>query len=151
MKLLVDDRDSHLLSEYKWKFIKNGDYVRVATVIKGKTTYLSRMIMKAPKDMFVDHINNNPLDNRRDNLRICTNAQNTYNVRKGKNNTSGYKGVVWAKWANKWRAYLKYNYKTIPLGYFSTKEEAALAYNEKAKELHGEFANLNMVGGEIYA
>ena len=93
--------------------------------------------------MHVDHINGNPLDNRKSNLRICTNAENQRNRGVNKNNTSGYKGVCWAKQNKKWKARIKHNGKLIHLGYYKDKEEAARAYDKKAKELHGEYAYLN--------
>tara|TARA_R110000824_G_scaffold396554_1_gene598108 strand:- start:1212 stop:1535 length:324 start_codon:yes stop_codon:yes gene_type:complete len=103
---------------------------------------MQRFIMDAPKGMQVDHINRNPLDNRKSNLRICTNAENSYNTGPQKNNTSGYKGVSWRKDAKKWTAYIGHAPKSH-LGYFDTPEEAAKARDAKAKELHGEYAHLN--------
>ena len=92
-----------------------------------------------------DHINGNPLDNRKSNLRICTQHQNTCNNKIPKNNTSGYKGVTWDKSRKKWAALIKFNYKSIHLGRFEDKLKAVLAYNEKAKELFGEYARLNLI------
>lgn len=97
-----------------------------------------------PKDQ-IDHINHVRDDNRWSNLRECTNAQNGANASKSKNNTSGYKGVSWNNGINKWTTQIMFNYKKIHLGCFHCKHEAALAYNAKALELHGEFACLNEV------
>ena len=93
--------------------------------------------------MHVDHINGNPLDNRKSNLRICTNAENQRNKGVYKNNKSGYKGVHWFKRDKKWQAQIKHNNKSIHIGLYEDKEEAARAYDKKAKELHGNFKNLN--------
>ena len=93
--------------------------------------------------MMIDHINHNGLDNRRENLRICTNAENNRHRRKPKNNTSGYKGVCWDKSKKKWRARIEKDNKNIHIGYYNILEEAARAYDAKAKELFGKYAQLN--------
>lgn len=87
----------------------------------------------------VDHINGDPLDNRRINLRICTHTENMQNQRLPKNNTSGFKGV--SAWKGRWMAQIMARGKHRVLGMFSTPEEAHVAYCEAAKALHGEFAN----------
>jgi len=105
--------------------------------------HIHRLITGAPKGMDIDHINGNPLDNRKSNLRICTHTENMRNRGANKNNTSGYKGVGWHKKGKKWGATIKHNYKSVYIGLYEDKEEAARAYDKKAKELHGEFAYLN--------
>ena len=100
---------------------------------------LHRLIINAPEDMQVDHINGNKLDNRRENLRLCTNAQNCQNQTKRKTNTSGYKGVCFHKKTNKWTAAISVNYKRIYLGLFNTAAEAGKAYSEAAKKYHKDF------------
>jgi hypothetical protein len=121
----------------------------VRLCLKGEKYILARYIMNCPKGMVVDHINGNRLDNRKSNLRICTQFQNTKNRFKSRSNKSGYKGVSFfkAKYPLKkpWVAEIVYNYKRISLGYFYTKEDAAKAYNKKAIELFGEFAKLNVI------
>ena len=104
---------------------------------------IHRLIMDAPKGMCVDHINGNPLDNRKSNLRICTNAENQRNRGANKNNKSGYKGVYWTKPNKRWLSQIRHNGKQVYIGHYKNKEEAARAYDKKAKELHGEFAYLN--------
>jgi len=91
--------------------------------------------------LVADHINGNVLDNRKCNLRVCTRAENNRNVKKRKNNTSGYVGVT--KEGRKWLASVRHNYKTYRLGRFEDKVEAARARDLKAIELHREFASLN--------
>jgi hypothetical protein len=93
----------------------------------------------------LDHHNGNKSDNRIINLRISTQAQNTKNRSKGKNNTSGYKGVYYNKINRKWIAQITINYKVKYLGSFDTAEQAAQAYNKAALEYHGEFAKLNEI------
>ena len=89
----------------------------------------------------VDHINRIRNDNRWINLRQCSHSQNLGNSTKRCDNTSGYKGVVLDKRDNTWQA--KIGGKNI--GRFTSKEDAALAYNKKAVEIYGEFAHLNKI------
>ena len=111
-----------------------------------KSMLLHRFILGIidPK-IFIDHIDGNPLNNQRSNLRIVTNQQNQFNQIKRPNTSSKYKGVSWYKRRNSWVATIRYNKKTYNLGYFKTEEEAALAYNEKASELFGKHARLNEI------
>lgn len=95
--------------------------------------------MNPPEGLVVDHINGNKLDNRRSNLRICTQSQNL----NGRNTNKGYIGVSWDKFRGKWKANIGKDYQKIFLGRFDTAEEAARVYDEKAVELFGEFARLN--------
>jgi hypothetical protein len=88
----------------------------------------------------IDHINENKSDNRIANLRPASRSENMFNRGKNKNNTSGIKGVVFCKATNKWRAQIMIDRKSVNIGRFKTKEEAANAYMMKAKELRGEFA-----------
>jgi hypothetical protein len=93
----------------------------------------------------IDHIDRNRLNNIWSNLRECTSSENKANRTKQSNNTSGYKGVSWHKRANKFRAKIQFQKKPIHIGLFTSAEEAAAAYNTKAKELYGEFANINII------
>lgn len=152
---LVSIEDYECLSQWKWHLAgRNYEYVYRSTHIGSakngtrKQIHISmhRQIMNAPKDLQVDHINGNKLDNRRSNLRLCNNSQNHQNIGLTKKNTSGFKGVRLdkRKWRNKrWLAEIKTKEKSLFLGYFETKEEAATAYNQAAKKHHGEFARLN--------
>ena len=94
---------------------------------------------------FIDHIDNNPLNNKIENLRKVTMSQNIMNSRLNKNSSSQYKGVSWDKSTNKWLAQIRINNKQIHLGRFKSETDAAIAYNEKAKELFGEYSYLNEV------
>lgn len=137
---LVDAEDYERISQFKWNF--NGRYAKRTVLVDGKyiTIMLHNFIMNTPEGMVVDHIDGNRLDNRKTNLRICTRLENSWN-QKPRNNVSGYKGVSFYKPRNKWRARIGQDY----IGLFDTKEEAAKAYNLKAKRLYGEFANLNEI------
>ena len=105
---------------------------------------MHRLIMGFPKSG-IDHKNGNKLDNRIANLRICSQKENQANSKKGKNNTSGFKGVSWDKSRKKWRAYLTKNYKQQFIGRFDDKKEAAKAYNNRARKEFGNFCKLNKV------
>ena len=110
---------------------------------------LHRLICNTPEGMVTDHINGDSLDNRKSNLRVCTNAENARNNTLSATSSVGFKGVQGKSDGSRlpYRARIKYNYKEILLGRFVTKEEAALAYDKKAKELFGEYASLNYPDG----
>jgi hypothetical protein len=113
---------------------------------------MHRIIARAGPDDFVDHRDENGLNNRRDNLRICTHAQNLRNRQKprGRKTSSRFKGVTFAPHnkSKPWMAQLKVDYKRLYLGYYATEEEAAEAYNKAALLHHGDFANLNVIEGQ---
>ena len=89
---------------------------------------------------FIDHINRIKDDNIWTNLRDATNSQNKANIKKPKNNTSGYKGVRWHKTNKRWSAEIRYMKKKMYLGYYNTPQEGYEAYKKKAIELFGEFS-----------
>jgi HNH endonuclease len=99
--------------------------------------------MSAKKGEVVDHINGDTLDNRRSNLRICTNRQNLLNRKKPSNNTSGFVGVHWNKQKNKWHTRINDRGHNYHVGYFDKPEFGALAYDWAASILYGEYARLN--------
>ena len=95
---------------------------------------------KKPKGMQIDHINGDILDNRVENLRIATYAENQWNAKKRVDNTSGVKGVCWHKASQKWYAQIKQNKVMYNLGVYKDKKEAEKVVRKKREELHGEFA-----------
>lgn len=134
----VSPEDAHLLTEHRWQVMGYSDRPYVWTSIAGKTTYLHRLITNAPKGMDVDHMNGNALDNRRENLRVCTRSENLLNMRRGnRGKYSQHKGVGRTP-AGKWRAYISVENKYVHLGHFDTEDEAVAAYEAKASELRGE-------------
>jgi hypothetical protein len=140
---LVDLDDFEKVSKYNWCTIKQGNsQVRAMTKIDDKSVYLHQFIMGG-SEQIIDHINGHALDNRKSNLRIGTIQQNCFNSRMPRTNTSGFKGVSFDKGHKKFRAYIVKDRRQYHLGFFSLKEDAAKAYNEKALELFGEFARLN--------
>lgn len=148
-RILIDDEDYPFLSKFTWRLMRG--YVcrtknyRENKVKTTKAIMLHREIMNAPKGMTVDHINGDKLDNRKCNLRICTQADNSKNRRISSNNTSGFKGVSWISSRNRYVAQIRINKKGITLGYFKCKIEAAKAYNAAALKYHGKFASLNLI------
>lgn len=145
---IVDDEDYDELIKLNWCANWSPRVKSFYTVCGKLTDYgrsMHRIIMSAPKGMVVDHINHDTLDNRKCNLRVCTNSQNLMNSRKRSNNTSGYKGVFWDKDIHKWRAQITVGKKQKYLGSFISKSDAALAYNEASLEFHGEFGYKNII------
>lgn len=159
-KVLIDDEDyKWLMSLGTWRVVNNKGYLYVVRSVwdndKGYTTkrYMHREIMSFPEGI-VDHINHNTLDNRKENLRLATVQQNQCNRKPvGGKKYSDYKGVSYCnkeKIIKRWKAsiQLKIDGKRVTKSkFFHTEKDAALWYNEKAIELHGEFAYLNNVGG----
>lgn len=143
----IDNDDFTEVSKHKWCY--HGGYA-VRGIRQGNKTRLVRLhqqLMGFP-GMPIDHINQNKLDNRRTNLRMATKAQNLMNRGPNKNNTSGYKGVSHVHSSSRlktkqWKAQIVVSRKLKPLGYFSTPELAAMAYNAAALKYHGEFAYQN--------
>ena len=141
-RFIVSKDDFERIKQYKWYVRK--DTNRVVTNINYKKVSLHRFLMQPENSkIHVDHINRDPTDNRRENLRLATNKQNSYNKVSYSKGISKYKGVSFSKSNNKWRAMIHYNYKSLHLGYYINEIDAAKAYNKKAQELFGEFAFLN--------
>ena len=141
---IVDAADYEQLSEYRWCALEKGRSWYAKTLNRNGTILsMHRLILNAPKGLFVDHINHNGLDNRRENLRLCTRLQNSRNRLPSRGGTSKYKGVTRSKRRKKFMAEIRVNQKKQYLGYFDSEIEAAKAYDKKAKELFGEFAYLN--------
>lgn len=141
---LIDEEDYNRVSKINWSISKarghTKDYIR--GYYNGNRVYLHRFIMNFPVGMSVDHINGNTFDNRKYNLRVCKNKENSKNrVVVQKNNTSGFVGVYGKE--NSWRAWIKINGKGKHIGTFKTKHEAAMVRDNYAKKYHKEFATLN--------
>ena len=142
---LVDDEDFERVSQFKWCASWHSRQ-RVYTAVRrncGTNVLMHRFILQPPSMMHIDHINHDTLDNRRANLRVCTNAENHRNQRKTPGTSSQYKGVSWDRRKQKWRAQIRKDYKQQWLGYFADEDEAARAYNVAAQEHFGRFALLN--------
>lgn len=135
---MASAKDAERISAHRWRANSCG---YAMTVIDGKRVSMHRFLLEAPPGHEVDHRNGNRLDNRRENLRVCSRSENQCNRGKTRGNTSGFKGV--GKKGNRWRASIKARKRRHGLGYFATPEDAARAYDQAAIQLHGEFARLN--------
>lgn len=147
----IDTIDLVIIERFTWRiYISKSGYHKVESGIfrQGKkiTFTLSRFLLNSPKGKKIDHIDCNPLNNKRNNLRIASDAQNSQNVPKHKSTTtSKHKGVCFHRKKKLWFAYINADKKRYNLGYFRNESDAALAYNNKAKELFLDFAFLNKI------
>jgi AP2 domain. len=145
---LIDREDAVIVVQWRCRAQKlpgGKIYVNCHRTIDGvrEDTTLHRLLMQPPPDMDVDHRNGDSLDCRRENMRICTQQQNTFNRRKRRDSRQPYVGIRPAPNGIRWYAYISCDRKQTYLGSFATPEEAARAYDAKAKETRGEFAYLN--------
>lgn len=141
--MLVDDEDFEALNAHVWRLAPNGYAIRTAKSGAVRTTVSGhREVMRlVPGDgKFIDHKNGVKLDNRKENLRSCTNRQNQWNQKAHKDG-SGLKGVCFDKKSLKWQASIKNGAKVKYLGQFETAELAHEVYCLAADMLYGEFAN----------
>lgn len=153
---LVDESDYDHILEFSWQFangyarrhMSNSECDKLGVKRKSSTT-MHRQILGIPMEFDIDHWNNNGLDNRRQNLRQCTVSQNLAFARKklfakpDRITTSRFKGVSWRKDRQRWTAFCGTGKRRVALGCFPSEEAAALAYNEEAIKMWGEFARIN--------
>lgn len=133
----IDSADAPLIVSYEWYFARG--------YAKSSAGFMHRILLGNPPSD-IDHANGYGLDNRRCNLRPCTDSQNQAN-RITKQHSSAYRGVSLVKKTGRWRAQLSVNQKYINIGYFGTEIEAARAYDAAATQHFGEFARLNFPSG----
>lgn len=150
VEVTIDDEDAERILQFKWVYELHCRSKKpyILRKDKGKRVWLHREILGLPsgKHIQVDHINGDPTDNRKCNLRLCNRgADNAINRPKQKNNTTGYKGIFLRKESGKYRAAIRVNQKLIHLGQFDNPKDAAQCYNEAAKKYFGEFAYLNIL------
>lgn len=139
---LVDDIDA-ALAEHRWCTV-GGYAVRRTPRPNPRTLYMHRVILEAPKGCQVDHINGNRLDNRRENIRLCSQTENIRAYMRPSAKTSPYRGVCWASRPGRWLARITVNYRTIHIGHYHTELEAAAAYDAAARLHFGTFAQPNL-------
>lgn len=139
----IDAIDFPLVADFAWHAAsRNGGYYAQGWV-NGEKIYLHRLLMQPAGKLRVDHINGDPLDNRRQNLRVVTASQNSQNGSKHRDNRTGFRGIEFHRSSGLYMARITVNYERILIGYFNTAEAAALAYDERAREIHGPYARVN--------
>lgn len=139
---LVDDEDFDRVSEWTWYLHNHGGYAATTKYRVNRVRWLMhRLILNAPKGVEVDHINGNPLDNRKENLRLCERRENARNTRKHKADGE-YKGI-WKLPSGRWTAAITKNYKAESLGTYDSPIVAALAYDNACRERFGAFGKPN--------
>lgn len=149
---LVDDADFDWLNQWKWSVTKNGKHhfyaerSRVDSNGKRSNIRMHRLILGlTDRSILADHIDGNGLNNQRSNLRPCTSSQNHMNSHTARSSSSIYKGVGWFSSENKWRARIGTKHIGLFPGTAEGEISAAIAYNEHATILYGEFACLNKI------
>jgi hypothetical protein len=146
---LVDDEDFERVNAFRWSAMIVGHHADGSPKVYAhrkearKTSYLHRFILDALKGVYVDHKNGDGLDNRRANLRICTQSQNIGNSRMSSANTTGYKGVYLVKASGRYSAKIGHRNRSCYLGIYSDPAFAAHVYDAAARHFFGQFALTN--------
>lgn len=140
-RAIIDLDDIDIIKKYKWCLSLSTGYV--VTMIKGKQESLHRFIMNPSDNMVIDHINHDKLDNRRSNLRICTQQQNTWNMSISKNNKTGKTGVRYIKEHDNWEVVIYVDGKNKYIGRYESKEEAIKVREEVEEKYFKEFKSNN--------
>lgn len=153
---VVDRADYRVVAGHTWTAVKRGRCVHACTRVRvsdagrrggWKTVYMHRMIMGNPLGQTVDHRDHDGLNNRRKNLRLGSQRQNTFNQRANETGRkkSRFKGVTRSDWNKnpKWVATIAPAGRRINLGSFDVEEDAARAYDRAAVQHFGEYATLN--------
>lgn len=157
---IIDDVDSGKVANFKWLAVRYNNtwyakaYTRVGRVGRinginrlGKMIYLHRLVMGFPKK-FIDHIDHDGLNCRKNNLREVTASQSNMNMRMRKGNVSGFRGVTILRdhpRKRPWLAQLKINGETVFRDYFTTAIAGAKAYNKASLKYHGDFGYRNLI------
>lgn len=148
---IVDDEDFEWLNQWKWLAVKLRSTYYAMRVVYEKSQYKETILMHrlilglTGRKEIADHKDHNGLNNQKSNLRIATHSENMANRCARKNSSSKFLGVSKNIKTNKWRAKIQTGGQCVHIGNFTDEKDAAIAYNKKAKEVHGDFANLNIV------
>jgi hypothetical protein len=116
MDVHVDPDDYEILSRFKWTPIRGAYTTYAACRVGKKRFFMHRVILGASEGQPVDHRDGNGLNNRKINLRLCSTAQNCWNQRRNKKNTSGFKGVYWIQKRRVWEASISGKLQTYKAG-----------------------------------
>lgn len=133
IEFYIDIKDYDQVCKYTW-CMNSGGYLHTKTGHRNSSISLHRLIMNPPDNKVVDHINHNPRDNRRNNLRICDQKDNMRNKSLNKRNTTNHTGVYKSPYNGKWLAKICCDYRLINLGTFDTIEEAIQVRKEAEKK-----------------
>lgn len=152
---IVDDQDYEWLSGWKWTYHKRADKREgyafrtqwQSQERRRKKVFMHRLIADCPKGFEVDHINGDGLDNRRANLRVCSHAENVWNMHAEPKAVSGYRGVFHGGRSGPWQARIRIDGKNRHLGTFPTPEAAAVAYDQAVARYRDEHAARSGVDG----
>jgi hypothetical protein len=144
---LIDDADASRVLQHRWRVRQAPHTSYAITDIRNQrgelhTVSMHRFILEPEAGLVVDHLDDNGLNNTRANMRLCSQAENAARVRRP-TSRSGYRGVNRQVLASTWVARICYRGQQIDLGSYPTAEQAARAYDAKARELHGDHARLN--------
>lgn len=148
---IVDDEDFEFLSRIDWRYNPPGErnmlsYALANIGIGNSEVYMHSLLIRQKKTCVIRHKNKNGLDNRKSNLELISHSIKKHSGVKNRFKISKYKGVSFVKRGRKnWRSEISKHGQRYTLGNYHTEEEAALAYNEKAEELYGEFAYQNII------
>lgn len=136
-QFLFDKEDYEQIKDICWHCQK--EYI--VGLLNGKKVSMHRLVLGCcDNNLVIDHINGDKTDNRKSNLRVCTQHQNSMNRKLNSNNKSGYKGVSFNNQTHKWKARIKFNYQNIALGEFDKIEDAIAARIEAEKLYFGEYS-----------
>jgi hypothetical protein len=143
---IIDAADMPLVLSYSARWHLGTDGYAVGSRWNGSRVVqarLHRLIMQPPADLYVDHIDGNPLNNTRANLRLATNSQNQANTQR-RRGRSPYRGVAWNSRQGKWQVSIMIDGKRRYIGLYADDRVAAMAYDEVAFDHFGEYARLNI-------
>lgn len=146
---LVDNRDYALVMaiSLRWWLTtsKSGryQYARAWSSEDGKKIRMHRVILGSPKGQDIHHLDDDGLNNCRNNLCVCSHSENMQRQRKQQGRSSRFRGVSWHKRQKRWVGQIKLDGKRKWLGSFTSESAATRAYDVAAQELFGKFARLN--------
>lgn len=142
--VLIDDDQYEEIAAHRWRAQK-GKHTHYAAMNGG--VLMHRLIMRATKGDIVDHVNGDGLDNRKENLRLCSNAENMMNARKIAGRSSRFKGVSWNKDRSQWYSTIEKDGKRKFLGGYKDEAVAAKQYDNAALRMFGSYAKTNEMLG----